>query len=205
MKSILDAPVILASASPRRSELLKNAGIIFEVYTSRAEEIKNQDVPVKMLCELNAKRKASWVAQKFSDRLVIGADTLVTMEGKIYGKPYDKEDAIKNLLELQGRTHSVITGVALLCEMHCFEKLFHVETKVVLKELSENQILRYYEKVNPLDKAGGYAIQEYGDMIIDHIDGSYSNVMGLPIVELKMQIESIKNSLEKINNRDNIL
>lgn len=205
MKSILDAPVILASASPRRSELLKNAGIIFEVYTSRAEEIKNQDVPVKMLCELNAKRKASWVAQKFSDRLVIGADTLVTMEEKIYGKPYDKEDAIKNLLELQGRTHSVITGVALLCEMHCFEKLFHVETKVVLKELSENQILRYYEKVNPLDKAGGYAIQEYGDMIIDHIDGSYSNVMGLPIVELKMQIESIKNSLEKINNRDNIL
>ena len=205
MKSILDAPVILASASPRRSELLKNAGIIFEVYTSRAEEIKNQDVPVKMLCELNAKRKASWVAQKFSDRLVIGADTLVTMEGKIYGKPYDKEDAIKNLLELQGRTHSVITGVALLCEMHGFEKLFHVETKVVLKELSENQILRYYEKVNPLDKAGGYAIQEYGDMIIDHIDGSYSNVMGLPIVELKMQIESIKNSLEKINNRDNIL
>lgn len=205
MKSILDAPVILASASPRRFELLKNAGIIFEVYTSRAEEIKNQDVPVKMLCELNAKRKASWVAQKFSDRLVIGADTLVTMEGKIYGKPYDKEDAIKNLLELQGRTHSVITGVALLCEMHCFEKLFHVETKVVLKELSENQILRYYEKVNPLDKAGGYAIQEYGDMIIDHIDGSYSNVMGLPIVELKMQIESIKNSLEKINNRDNIL
>lgn len=205
MKSILDAPVILASASPRRSELLKNAGIIFEVYTSRAEEIKNQDVPVKMLCELNAKRKASWVAQKFSDRLVIGADTLVTMDGKIYGKPFDKEDAIKNLLELQGKAHSVITGVALLCEMHGFEKLFHVETKVVLKELSENQILRYYEKVNPLDKAGGYAIQEYGDMIIDHIDGSYSNVMGLPIVELKMQIESIKNSLEKINNRDNIL
>ena len=205
MKSILDAPVILASASPRRSELLKNAGIIFEVYTSHAEEIKNQDVSVKMLCELNAKRKASWVAQKFSDRLVIGADTLVTMDGKIYGKPFAKEDAIKNLLELQGRTHSVITGVALLCEMHCFEKLFHVETKVVLKELSENQILRYYEKVNPLDKAGGYAIQEYGDMIIDHIDGSYSNVMGLPIVELKMQIESIKNSLEKINNRDNIL
>ena len=205
MKSILDAPVILASASPRRFELLKNAGIIFEVYTSHAEEVKNQDVPAKMLCKLNAMRKALWVAQKFSDRLVIGADTLVTMGGKIYGKPYDKEDAIKNLLELQGRTHSVITGVALLCEMHGFEKLFHVETKVVLKELSKNQILRYYEKVNPLDKAGGYAIQEYGDMIIDHIDGSYSNVMGLPIVELKMQIESIKNSLEKINNRDNIL
>ena len=205
MKSILDNPVVLASASPRRSELLKKAGIIFEVYTSHAKEIKNQNVPVEMLCELNAKRKASWVAQKFSDRLVVGADTLVTMDGKIYGKPYDKEGAIKNLLELQGRAHSVITGVALLCKKHCFERLFHVETTVVLKELSVDQILRYYEKVNPLDKAGGYAIQEYGEMIIDHIDGSYSNVIGLPIVELKMQIESIKNSLEKINNRDNIL
>lgn len=205
MKSILDKPVILASASPRRSELLKKAGIIFEVYASNAEEIKNQNVSVEILCELNAKRKAVYVAQKFPDRLVIGADTLVTMDGKIYGKPHDKEDAIKNLQELQGRVHSVITGVALLCKNLCFENLFHVETKVVLKELSADQIQHYYEKVNPLDKAGGYAIQEHGEMIIDHIDGSFSNVIGLPIEELKMQIENIKNSLEKINNRDNIL
>ena len=112
MKSILNKPVILASASPRRSELLKKARIIFEVYTSNAEEIKNQDVSVEMLCELNAKRKASCVAQKFPDRLVIGADTLVTRNGKIYGKPHDKEDAVKNLLELQGCPHSVITGVS---------------------------------------------------------------------------------------------
>ena len=80
-----------------------------------------------------------------------------------------------------------------------------METKVLFKELSIDQIQCYYEKVNPLDKAGGYAIQEYGEMIIDHIDGSLSNVIGLPIEELKMQIKSIKNSLEKINNRDNIL
>lgn len=205
MKSILDKPIVLASASPRRSELLKKMGIAFEVYTSNAEEVKNQNGSVEMLCKLNAKRKASWMAQKFPDRLVIGADTLVTMDGKIYGKPHDKEDAIKNLLELQGRVHSVITGVALLCENLCFENLFHVETKVVFKELSVDQIQRYYEKVNPLDKAGGYAIQEYGEMIIDHIDGSFSNVIGLPIEELKMQIESLKNSLEKNNNRDNIL
>ena len=205
MKSILDKPIVLASASPRRSELLKKMGIAFEVYTSNAEEVKNQNDSVEMLCKLNAKRKASWMAQKFPDRLVIGADTLVTMDGKIYGKPHDKEDAIKNLLELQGRVHSVITGVALLCENLCFENLFHVETKVVFKELSVDQIQRYYEKVNPLDKAGGYAIQEYGEMIIDHIDGSFSNVIGLPIEELKMQIESLKNSLEKNNNRDNIL
>lgn len=205
MKSILDKPVILASASPRRSELLKKAGIIFEVYASNAEEIKNQNVSVEILCELNAKRKAVYVAQKFPDRLVIGADTLVTMDGKIYGKPHDKEDAIKNLQELQGRVHSVITGVALLCENLCLKNLFHVETKVVFQELSVDQIQRYYEKVNPLDKAGGYAIQEHGEMIIDHIDGSFSNVIGLPIEELKMQIENIKNSLEKINNRDNIL
>ena len=178
MKSILDKPVILASASPRRSELLKKAGIIFEVYASNEEEIKNQNVSVEILCELNAKRKAVYVAQKFPDGLVIGADTLVTMDGKIYGKPHDKEDAIKNLQELQGRVHSVITGVALLCKNLCFENLFHVETKVVLKELSEDQIQRYYEKVNPLDKAGGYAIQEHGEMIIDHIDGSFSNVIG---------------------------
>ena len=205
MKSILDKPVILASASPRRSELLKKAGIIFEVYASNAEEIKNQNVSVEILCELNAKRKAVCVAQKFPDRLVIGADTLVTMDGKIYGKPHDREDAIKNLQELRGRVHSVITGVALLCKNLCFKNLFHVETKVVLKELSADQIQRYYEKVIPLDKAGGYAIQEHGEMIIDHIDGSFSNVIGLPIEELKMQIENIKNSLEKINNRDNIL
>ena len=205
MKSILDKPIVLASASPRRSELLKKARIAFVVYTSNAEEVKNQNNSVEMLCKLNAKRKASWVAQKFPDRLVIGADTLVTMDGKIYGKPHDKEDAIKNLLELQGRVHSVITGVALLCENLCFESLFHVETKVLFKELSIDQIQCYYEKVNPLDKAGGYAIQEYGEMIIDHIDGSLSNVIGLPIEELKMQIKSIKNSLEKNNNRDNIL
>ena len=205
MKSILDKPIVLASASPRRSELLKKTRIAFEVYASNAEEVKNQNNSVEMLCKLNAKRKASWVAQKFPDRLVIGADTLVTMNGKIYGKPLDKEDAIKNLLELQGRVHSVITGVALLCENLCLESLFHVETKVLFKELSIGQIQCYYEKVNPLDKAGGYAIQEYGEMIIDHIDGSLSNVIGLPIEELKMQIESIKNSLEKNNNRDNIL
>ena len=181
-------PLILASASPRRVELLRQLKLEFEVVPSDAEEVFDEYLSPLELCQLNAHRKARVVAKKIPDALVLGADTLVFLDRKIFGKPADKTEAKKMLLQLQGRTHQVVTGVSLIHLRAHDEKIFAVSTDVFFRPLTAGQIDEYLSKINPLDKAGAYAIQENGELIVSEISGSFSNVVGLPIERVESEL-----------------
>ncbi|MGH7950779.1 MAG: Maf family protein [Limisphaerales bacterium] len=183
-------PLILASASPRRAELLRQLKLKFQVVPGKAAEILDDQLSPLELCQLNAHRKARAAAKKFPDALVIGADTLVFLAGKVFGKPQDLEDAKKMLLQLQGQTHQVVTGVSLIHLRAHREKLFAAGTDVTFRSLDEEQIRDYLKKTDPLDKAGAYAIQEHGDSIVEKISGSHSNVVGLPVEELRAELDA---------------
>lgn len=182
--------VILASASPRRSELLRQLGVQFEVVPGQAEESHPEYLTASEVCRINAHRKARATAKKYPDALVIGADTVVCLDGKIYGKPADIADAERMLLELQGHTHEVVTGVCLVELDRRWQQLFAVTTRVTFRTLTLAQIRDYFSKMNPLDKAGAYGIQEQGDLIVESINGSFSNVVGLPMERLQEVLES---------------
>ena len=183
-------PLILASASPRRAELLQLLKLKFRVVPSTATEILDEQLSPFEVCQLNARRKARAVAKKNPDSLVLGADTLVFLDGEIMGKPASRADAELMLTRLQGRTHQVVTGISLIHLRAHRERIFAVSTDVMFHPLDAGQIRDYLAKVNPLDKAGAYAIQEHGDLIISEISGSYSNVVGLPVERLKGEIQS---------------
>ena len=174
-------PLILASASPRRAELLRQLKLDFRIIPGAATEILDGQLSPLELCQLNAHRKARAVAKKNPDSLVLGADTLVFLDGKIMGKPADIADAQRMLTQLQGRTHQVVTGVSLIHLRAHRERMFAIGTDVTFRPLDAEQVRDYLAEINPLDKAGAYAIQEHGDMIIAEISGSYSNVIGLPV------------------------
>jgi septum formation protein len=182
--------IILASASPRRSELLRQLNISFRVVPSDASELHRDQFTARELSQVNAYRKARAVAKKFPDDLVLGADTLVYLEGALFGKPGSLEDAYRMLEELQGRTHQVITAICLLNLRAGRQKIFAETTSVTFHPLDAVKIRRYLNKVNPLDKAGGYAIQEEGETIVKSISGSYSNVVGLPLEKLREELEN---------------
>ena len=177
-------PFILASASPRRAELLRNLKLEFKVVPGDAAEIFDGQLSPHELCQLNAHRKARAVAKKNPDALVLGADTLVFLGRDIFGKPRDLDEAKQMLAKLQGRTHQVVTGVCLMHLRAHREKIFAAGTDVTFHPLDAEQIQEYLSQVNPLDKAGAYAIQEHGEKIIAEISGSYSNVVGLPVEKL---------------------
>jgi len=183
-------PLILASASPRRAELLQLLKLKFRVVTSDATEVLDEQLSPFEVCQLNARRKARAVAKKNPDSIVLGADTLVFLDGEIMGKPASRADAERMLTRLQGRTHQVVTGISLIHLRAHRERIFAVGTEVMFHPLDAGQIRDYLAKVNPLDKAGAYAIQEHGDLIISEISGSYSNVVGLPVERLKGEIQS---------------
>jgi septum formation protein len=174
--------MILASASPRRVELLRSLGIDFDVIPSGAEELHDECIAPATLCELNAERKSADVAKNYPTRVVLGADTLVTRKARLYGKPRDLDDARRMLHELGGGTHQVITGV---CLCHGDRKsVFNDVTEVWFKPLTPEIIDLYIESVSVLDKAGAYGIQERGDLLVEGVSGSYSNVVGLPVERL---------------------
>jgi septum formation protein len=181
-------PLILASASPRRAELLRQLAMTFEVLPSAAEEMAHEHLSPQEICQLNAHRKARAVAKAIPDALVLGADTLVFVGGEILGKPKDRAEAERMLANLQGRTHQVVTGVSLTHLRGHRERLFAVSTDVTFRPLTAEQIREYLDHVNPLDKAGAYAIQEHGEKIVSEISGSYSNVVGLPLEKLSEEI-----------------
>jgi septum formation protein len=177
-------PFILASASPRRAELLRSLKLQFKVVPGDATEIFDGQLSPHELCQLNAHRKARAVAKKNPDALVLGADTLVFLGREIFGKPRDLDEAEQMLAKLQGRTHQVVTGVCLMHLRAHREKIFAAGTDVTFHPLDAEQIREYLSKINPLDKAGAYAIQEHGEKIVAEISGSYSNVVGLPVEKL---------------------
>lgn len=145
---------------------------------SPAEELHDAEIPLAELCECNAELKAR--AVKVADAVVIGADTLVWIDGDPLGKPTDHEQARAMLRRLSGREHTVCTGVCLVWPRGRVER-FHALTQVHFRDLREAEIEAYLAKVNPLDKAGGYGIQEHGEMLVERIEGSFDNVMGLPV------------------------
>ena len=178
-------PIILASASPRRAELLRETVAEFQVIPGHAEEFQPEHLSPAEAGLLNAYRKARVIAKKFPDALVIGADTEVVLGRRIFGKPRDLPAAHAMLTDLEGRQHLVITGVCLLHLRRHRQKLFSVTTRVKFKPLRANEIAAYLSLINPLDKAGAYAIQEHGDKIVAKIEGLFSNVVGLPVERLR--------------------
>ena len=162
----------------------------FQIVPSDAEEIFDGQLSPQELCRLNAHRKARAVARKNPDALVLGADTLVILDDEIMGKPRDPVDARRMLARLQGRTHQVVTAVSMIHLRAHREHLFAVSTDVTFRSLSAEQISGYLSKINPLDKAGAYAIQEHGDLIVSEISGSFGNVVGLPVERVGEELKS---------------
>ena len=175
---------ILASGSPRRKQLLKKIIPDFKVISSDAEELKSHSGGPLTLVQENAKKKAIPVAANNPSCWVLGADTLVFYQKEILGKPKDLDEAVEMLSFLCGKTHEVATGVSLQCNELNIVKTFSEISSVTFKPISKQEIRLYFKEVNPLDKAGAYAIQTNADMIIDRFVGSYSNVVGLPLESL---------------------
>lgn len=184
--------IILASQSPRRRELLTQIGLKFEVIPSTVEEVIISTNPVEVVQEL-AQQKARDVAEVAGREmakdslLVIGADTIVVYEGKILGKPEDKEDAVRMLTMLQGKEHSVYTGVALLSGEQ--EIVFAEETRVQMCPMTPEEILWYVNTGEPMDKAGAYGIQGLCARFIRQIQGDYNNVVGLPVGRIYQELK----------------
>lgn len=188
--------LILASASPRRVALLKELEWEFEVLPSRAAEVGHAFLTPREICLLNAWQKCRAVAQNRPEAVVLGADTEVCLGPRIFGKPANRTEAEVFLTDLQGRTHEVITGV---CLMHWgrHRQWLGVEvTRVHFKPLTAAEIADYLNRIQPLDKAGAYAIQDYGERIIERIEGSYSNVVGLPLELLGTALPAFYQSLK---------
>jgi len=179
--------IVLASQSPRRSELLKQLGLDFVIKTSDVDESNSRGLKASELVQHLAFEKARVVAEDSSlnrETIVIGADTVVVREGTILGKPRDKEDAFNMLKSLSGSWHEVMTGVAVI-DINSFRYDKSIETtRVKMKELKDDVINAYIDSGEPLDKAGAYGIQGLGAVLIDRIEGCYFNVVGLPISKL---------------------
>jgi len=182
--------LILASNSPRRAELLRQSGIDFRTVPSEAGEIHHEQLTAREVSQINAYRKARSVAKRYPDAVVLAADTLVSMESALFGKPATLEEAYEMLERLQGQTHVVVTGLCLLHLRSHRQRIAAESTAVTFRKLDAVKIRRYLTQVNPLDKAGAYAIQEHGDQIIERVSGSYSNVVGLPMERLTAELHA---------------
>ncbi len=180
--------VILASRSPRRTELLRQLDLEFEVLPSDIPEIEHEQMSAGELSQVNAYRKARAIAKQHPDSLVIGVDTLVALGSRVFGKPADLDESRRMLKQLQGATHHVVTGVCLLHLRAHHQRLFCEVTEVTFRSLAAEDIEQYISKVNTLDKAGSYAIQEHGDDIVRNIQGSFSNVVGLPLERMRHEL-----------------
>lgn len=173
--------MILASASPRRRELLTQVGYTFEVIPSSVEEDMESGTPQEIV-KYNALIKAQDIAREHTTDIVIGADTIVTVDGKIFGKPKTKAEAEDMLMHLSGRAHQVMTGIALVEGERCYNDV--VVTDVVMRPYSRDEVRDYIKTGEPMDKAGAYGIQGIGALLVEKINGCYNNVVGLPIARL---------------------
>jgi septum formation protein len=172
---------VLASASPRRLQLLSEAGYEFDVVSPRVEEVEHDWLTIRELTIWNAARKAAAVSKSSPDAVVLAADTLVTIDGEVLGKPSDIDEAAAILRRLSGRSHEVWTAVRISHAARAKSESFHEISRVHFRDLDERAIRSYLAKIDPLDKAGAYAAQGDGKDIIEKIEGSYTNVVGLPM------------------------
>ena len=175
--------LILASRSPRRSELLCSLGLEFEVSPSHVDEITDPERSPEQNATNIARDKAEWVARQNPGSYVLGADTMVVLDQEIIGQPTDEEDAYRILSKLAGKQHRVITGVVLITP-EAEEHEAAVVSTVTIKTVPESEIRSYIATGEPLDKAGAYAIQGKGAFLVESWEGSYSNIVGLPLEAL---------------------
>jgi septum formation protein len=183
-------PLVLASASPRRVELLQAAGFEFEIVVPQVEEAHDAALTPEQLTIENARRKALAGSLLRPAALVLGADTLVYVDGNPLGKPADMDEALEMVRRLSGRTHEVCTGVVFACDGNVAQAL-HVITHVTFKPLTDAIIRDYHTHVNPLDKAGAYGIQACTEMLLDRMAGSFTNVVGLPVDEVAAALRAL--------------
>lgn len=181
-ENMLVMKIILASGSPRRRELLKSLGLEFDVYKPDVDESIMDGESPSELCARLSRLKAQAGAEKFPDTLVIAADTIVVIDDLILGKPKDRDDAFMMLKRLQGRWHEVITGVSICMKQKILSHDEH--TRVKFRELSDSEIHAYIATGECYDKAGAYAVQGYGSLLAERIEGDYFNVVGLPLCRL---------------------
>jgi len=175
-------PLILASASPRRTELLREAGFRFRILPAAVEEIEaGPGTAASGIVLRNAERKADLIASQEPGSTVIGADTVVELDGLILGKPADPADALRTLMLLSGKRHNVLTGVCIRNAARNIRVVFTDCTAVWFRPFDADTAKRYMSLVNVLDKAGSYGIQEQGDMLVERIEGLFSNIVGLPV------------------------
>lgn len=179
--------IILASGSPRRRELLTQIGVAFEVLKAEGEEVITSAVPSEVVKELSM-QKALEVSGKCDGTVIIGADTVVAADGQILGKPKDKEDAMRMLRLLQGKSHEVITGVTVFLKGKKEPVQFAEVTKVHVFPMTEAQMADYVESGEPMDKAGAYGIQGRFAAYVSGIEGDYNNVVGLPVGRLYQEV-----------------
>jgi len=180
-----DSPLILASASPRRRELLSRLGLPFTVLPAEVAEHEAPDADPRVMVAHNAALKADWVAGRHPGAIVLGADTTVFIDRMVLNKPRDATEARRMLEMLGGRTHTVFTGLAVRRRRDGLKLDRGVASEVIFKPLTPAVIAEYLRRVHTLDKAGGYAIQEHADLIIAGHEGSLTNIVGLPVEETK--------------------
>ena len=174
--------LILASQSPRRAQLLRMLGLHFDTIPAEVDETYVNGEEPGAHAQRLAREKASAVAAKYGDAVVIGSDTVVIIDGDVLGKPRDAAEAVRMLLRLQGRTHEVATGVAVACEGRVAESVERVQVR--FRAFDEAYAAAYVDTGEPMDKAGAYGIQGYGATLVESIQGDYFAVMGLPVVRL---------------------
>ncbi len=184
----MNSSLILASGSPRRRRFLENLGLKFKTAAADVDEShRTGELPGEFVCRL-AEAKAAAVASTDPETWVIGADTVVVLAGEILGKPANPDQALVMLKGLQGHTHEVWTGVSVLRWQDRITRTFAVRTEVTFAETSESVLAAYVATGEPLDKAGAYGIQDLGVFLVSSLNGSYSNVVGLPLPELLGQL-----------------
>lgn len=176
---------------------MQEAGFVFEVLVPEVEEAHDESLSCETLTVENARLKALAIARGHPGSVVLGADTLVYLDGMPIGKPRDLADAAGMLRRLSGRTHRVCTGVALIADGGAEERLFHVISEVTFKALSDEIIRDYHSRIQPLDKAGAYAVQDESAMIIESVEGSWSNVKGLPMERLREELADFVRTLSQ--------
>lgn len=185
--------IILASNSPRRKELLSGLGVEYEIRTlpdvdeSYPDALQGGDIPLYIAHE----KAAAYRELLQPDELMITADTIVWLDGRVLGKPRDREDALQMLRDMSGRAHEVFTGVCLTTT--AWQRSFTSQTEVRFASLTEEEIIWYVDKFHPMDKAGAYGVQEWiGYVGVEYIAGSYFNIMGLPVQRLYRELKNVK-------------
>jgi septum formation protein len=184
--------IILASSSPQRKDLLNQLGVTFEIIPSNFDEDSVKKIAPKEYVKKLARCKAEFVASTQKEGVIIGVDTVITLNNEIIGKPKDEEDATRTLRKLSGKTHNVVSGICVINKYLNKTVTSAVVTKVKFRKLNDKLIKEYIKSKEPLNKAGSYGIQGKGAILIEEINGDYYNIVGLPLTTLAKILESMK-------------